>query len=85
MNKRETYYNTLSNFLLSKNAKIIKFEYYEKLFGNIILVIEYKQKKYEFITDRGEIYLNDKLVCYNSYHIKTIEKLIEIISEQIFF
>lgn len=79
--------NLLREFLKKYNVKIITVECYKKIFGNIILKFEYKDKIYYFITDRGETYFNDKLVCDNSYLTKrydTVNKLIQVIDEKVF-
>lgn len=72
---------TLIDFLTSNGATIIGFEYYPKIFGNIVLTIQYNQLSYELITDRGEIYLNEKFICKVSSGEDQITKLTEVISE----
>lgn len=87
MNKDKAY-SILSEFLYTRKARIVSFEYFEKIFGNIVLTIEYEKVCYEFITDRGEIYMNSQLICDSSYHVKgksdTIQKLIDVMSKRIF-
>lgn len=88
MMKKNKIYDKLNNFLIANNARLHSFEYYENVFGNIVLVVEYNQALYEFVTDKGEIYCNNQFVCDNTYHTKgqddTILKLIEVIEEKLF-
>lgn len=75
----------LGNILQKKSAKLIKLDYYKKIFGNIVVEIEKQGVVHEFITDRGEIVYNGKGICDNSYHIKgkndTFDKLCEVIEQ----
>ena len=48
--------------LLPTNATVVSFDYYEKAFGNIVLKFEIGKDTHTFITDRGEIYHNGKLL-----------------------
>ena len=80
-------YKKLVLFCEKYNAKIIKFDYYKKMFGNFVIVIEYKEKHHEIITDKGDIIFNGKYVCDSSY-LNTgqniFNKLLEIIEENLF-
>ena len=68
----------------SFGGTLLLFQYDRKAFGNMIAVVECNGQNYEFATDRGEIYCNNKFICNDTYHIAgkddTIEKLLEIIS-----
>lgn len=75
---------TLTDFLTLNGAKNVSIEYYPKIFGNIVLTIQYNQLTYEFITDRGEIYLNKKFICDVSREEDQITKLMEVISDFLF-
>lgn len=61
MNKKEML-NRISDFLQRKNVQMISFEYYRRIFGNVVLVVEYRNEKHEFVVDRREIYHNDKFI-----------------------
>lgn len=70
--------------LLDKyDCEVIDFQYLKKAFGNIVLIIRYKGAQLNFITDRGDIYLNTKLMCNYEYirteNKSTPKKLLEII------
>lgn len=70
------------------NAKVIKFEYYQKAFGDFVVEVEYNGKTHSIITDRGDIYLNAYGVCDNSYHKArqddTFTKVLEIVEKELF-
>ena len=53
----------LVNILHKYGVINYEIDYYPKIFGNIICKFEYKGKKYDFVTDRGEIILNNKSIC----------------------
>lgn len=63
------------------NFEVIEFNYYKRIFGNIVLRIK-KEKELNFVTDRGEIYCNGELLCDHEYFRKenktTPEKLLEL-------
>ncbi|PKK99052.1 MAG: hypothetical protein CVV57_04390 [Tenericutes bacterium HGW-Tenericutes-2] len=60
--KQEEALNDISKLLMQKRAKLISFEYYEKIFGNIVLKIEYQNEDHLFVTDRSEVYHNGKFL-----------------------
>jgi len=77
----------IQSVLNNSNFTLLSFDRNKQVFGNMIVVISDGQKKYQFITDRGEISCNNKFLCDNSYHIagqddtpiyliKEIEKII---------
>lgn len=78
----------LELFLKSYGAELITYEYYSKIFGNYIVVIKVEGQLHTFITDRGEINHNSKMVCDNSYHVAgcddTFSKLLEVIQNELF-
>ena len=78
----------LNVFLGKHGAKMINFKYYYKIFGNIVLDVEFRNIMHRFVTDRGEIYHNEKFVCDNSYHVAgkndTFEMLIKVIDKNLF-
>ena len=82
----EEIYAKINSFLQSHNAHITSFEYYPKIFGNMIVNIAYNGTELEFVVDRGEIYCNKKCICDGSYHVAgrddAIDKLIEVIQEK---
>lgn len=65
------------------NFEVIEFNYYNKIFGNIVLRIKKEDKELNFVTDRGEIYCNSELLCNYEYLRKgnktTPQKLLEVI------
>lgn len=66
------------------NCEVMDFQYFEKVFGNIVLKIQYRGSQLSFITDRGDIYCNNKLICNYEYirteNKSTPRKLLEIIN-----
>lgn len=87
-NKR--YKEKYNRFLLlceKYNAKIIKFDYYKKAFGNFVIEVEYDGKLHTIITDRGEIIINDNFICGISYLTEgqdTFTKLLEMVEKELF-
>ena len=73
--------------LLPINAAVISFGYNEKVFGNIFLKLEFEKDIHTFITDRGEIYHNGKMLCNSSYHYTekedTFPKLLQLIKQEL--
>ena len=73
--------------LLPTNASIVLFDYNKKFFGNIVLKLEIGKDKHTFITDRGEIYHNGKMLCDSSYHYTekedTFPKLLQLIKQEL--
>ena len=84
------YKEKYNKFLLlcnKYNEKIIKFDYYKKVFGNFVIEIEYNEKHHIIITDRGDIIFNGKYICDNSYLSTgqdTFNKLLEMIEKNLF-
>lgn len=87
MKKEKLLIARINSLLKQKNAKLIELKYYEKIFGNIVVLIEAGEKKHLFITDRGAIYHNDRLFSDNSYHKKgkadCFDKLCEAIEKEL--
>lgn len=81
-------YNILVSFCAKYNAKLIKYEYYKKIFGNFLIEIKYKDKVYKLVTDKSEIYLDSNLLSDSSYHIAgqddTFTRLLEVIEKEVF-
>ena len=73
--------------LLPTNATVVSFDYYGKVFGNIVLKLEIGKDTHTFITDRGEIYHNGKMLCNSSYHYTekedTFPKLLQLIKQEL--
>ena len=73
----------LSKLMDKYNFEVIEFNYYNKIFGNIVLRIKKEDKELNFVTDRGEIYCNSELLCDYEYLRKenktTPQKLLEVI------
>lgn len=81
--KREILIDVLEKY----NSELIIFEYYKNIFGNFKIVIKSGEQIHTFITDRGEIYHNNTLICDNSYHKAGIDdtfmKLVEVIKQKL--
>lgn len=75
--------------ILPSNISIISFDYNAKYFGNIIIELSAPDGKHKFITDRGEIYHNGKMLCNSSYHYiekqDTFPKLLQLIKSELKF
>ena len=73
--------------ILPTNATVVSFDYYGKVFGNIVLKLEIGNDIHTFITDRGEIYHNGKMLCNSSYHYiekeDTFPKLLQMIKQEL--
>ena len=73
----------MRNTVREVQGEIIFLDYYPKYFGNIVLNFKKGEKIYEYMVDRGDIYLNKKGVCNSSYVLdenkRPYQKLIEII------
>ena len=73
----------LSKLMDKYNFEVKEFNYYNKIFGNIVLRIKKEDKELNFVTDRGEIYCNSELLCNYEYLRKenktTPQKLLEVI------
>lgn len=52
----------INELLLKKGAHVISFKYYKKVFGNMVLVIDFQNKEHVFVVDRREIYYNGKFL-----------------------
>jgi hypothetical protein len=93
--KKEMYDRLIS--IIPSEITIVSFEYYPKIFGNIVVELESHNSKHRFITDRGEIYHNSqmsgentwksKMCCDNSYmYLKkedTFSKLLQVIKQEL--
>lgn len=88
MKKEDKNYNILLSFLEYYKANLVRYEYYQKLFGNYVIEIEFKGKNYTFIADRGEIYLDSVLLCDSSYHKAgerdVFAKLLDMVKQELF-
>ena len=72
--------------ILPANYTLVSFEFDRKHFGNIIAKINSPSKHYTFVTDRGEIYCNGKMICDSSYRYfekeDTFPKLLSVIKSE---
>ena len=79
----EKFKSQLSKLMDKYNFEVIEFNYYKKIFGNIVLKIKKEEKELNFITDRGDIYCNSELLCNYDYirkdNKKTPDKLLEMV------
>lgn len=73
--------------ILPANCTLASFEYDKKHFGNMIVKINSPSKYYTFVTDRGEIYCNDKMICDSSYRYfekeDTFPKILSVIKSEV--
>ena len=86
MKRKNDMLNALKG-VLPAEAILISFEYNEMIFGNIVVKIEFKKTLHTFVTDRGEIYHNGKMLCDSSYHYTekedTFPKLLQLIKTEL--
>ena len=59
----------IQNILYDTNFTLLSFDRNHLVFGNMIVVISDGQKNYRFVTDRGGIFCNNKLLLGSAYHI----------------
>ena len=57
----------LKKLLSTYNCELISYQYFKKIFGNIVLKIRCLENELNFITDRGEISCNGVLLCTYEY------------------
>ena len=81
-------YRELVRLCEKYNAKIIQYEYHKKTFGNFVIKIEYNNKIYTLVTDRGEIFLDTYFLSNNDYHVAghddTFSKILELLRRELF-
>ena len=82
-NKTRRYKKAMSAFLEKHHATLLEFKYDKWTFGNLYIVMDYKGHTHKIVTDRGEIYINDKFVSDASYTEKVFDKVLEIIEFEI--
>ena len=85
--QRNNEMETVIKQILPANYTIESFEFDRKHFGNIIVKINSPNKHYTFVTDRGEIYCNGKMICDSSYRYfekeDTFAKLLSVIESEV--
>lgn len=73
--------------ILPSTITINSFDYNAECFGNVSVILSAPDGKHKFITDRGEIYHNDKMLCDSSYHYiekeDTFPKLLQLIKSEL--
>lgn len=70
--------------ILPSNAKLVSFERNDAFFGNMIVVIRQGWKKHTFVTDRGDVCLDNKLLySHASYQADTFSMLITAIQQNL--
>ena len=72
---------TISSIISPYGYKIDYFRYYPNVFGNIVLKIKKGDIIETFITDRGEIYYNDKMVAKSENTLNLQKQLLRVISD----
>lgn len=72
---------TISGIISPYGYKIDYFRYYPNVFGNIVLKIKKGDIIETFITDRGEIYYNDKMVAKSENTLNLQKQLLRVISD----
>ena len=93
--KKEMYDRLIS--IIPSEITIVSFEYYPKIFGNIVIKLNSPTSEHKFVADRGEIYHNVKMTgdefwrtkfsCDNSYIYfekeNTFNKLLQAIKKEL--
>ena len=78
----------INQILEGTDFKLISFDRNDEFFGNMIAVIKSPKKKYTFVSDRDDIFCNEKLVIPHGYHIAGLDDtptyLVKAIKETIF-
>jgi hypothetical protein len=59
----------IQNAIASTDFKIMSFNRNHECFGNMDLIIANNKQKLEYITDRGDVFCNSKLVVMHGYHV----------------
>lgn len=72
---------TISSIISPYGYKIDYFRYYPNVFGNIVLKIKKGDIIETFITDRGEIYYNDKMIAKSENTLNLQKQLLRVISD----
>ena len=72
---------TISSIISPYGYKIDYFRYYHNVFGNIVLKIKKGDIIETFITDRGEIYYNDKMIAKSENTLNLQKQLLRVISD----
>lgn len=68
--------------ILPPNTSLESFRYEPMHFGNMMIVVIKNTKRYTFIADKGQIFLNDTL-CNNNEEDDIFSKMIRTIRESI--
>ena len=75
--------------VIPAEATLVSFDYNKMVFGNIVIKIEMSKIMHTFVTDRGEIYHNGKMICDSSYRYTekedTFPKLLQMIKKELEF
>lgn len=86
--KEDGRYNTLLLFCEKNGAQILSYIHYKKFFGDFVVRIKYKGKEHTVITDRGDIYLDSRLIHNGDYHIAgradTFSTMLDVLQENLF-
>ena len=72
---------TINSVISPYGYKINYFRYYPNVFGNIVLKIEKGDIIKTIITDRGEVYYNDKMVSKSENSLDLQRRFLESISD----
>lgn len=73
----------LYNLVKNTSFEIEQYEYFPKVFGNFIIVLRREYKSYKFITDKGDIYLNDYLIITNQDCMKIGKSTFDAILDKV--
>ena len=73
----------IQNALYNTQFTLLSFDRNHQVFGNMVVVISDGQKSYQFVTDRGDISCNDKLLLDKGYHIAGQDDTPVYLSEEI--
>lgn len=72
---------TINSVISPYGYKINYFRYYPNVFGNIVLKIKKGDIVKTIITDRGEIYYNEKMVAKSENALNLQNQLLRVISD----
>lgn len=86
--KSDNKYNILVAFCEKNGAQVLNYIHYKKFFGDFVVDIKYKDQKHTIITDRGDVYLDSRLICNSSYHVAghddTFSTMLNVMQENLF-
>lgn len=86
MNTGTKIRNDIERLLTKYGFELVSFQYFRKVFGNIVVLVKCNNRTLTFVTDRGEIYLDGNPLCSYDYLLterkSTPEKLLELMEAE---